>query len=141
MLVLTRRLGEEIVIGDMVRVTIVAIENQRVKVGITAPSQVTVHREEVHQRLQDSVTVREMRAKRRCRVVGIENRPLRVSMGRGAILVQSLANVGLRAHHKHDSRGDAQATRHRGVAKPWGVRVWCPTRRVVEVLQQQETPE
>lgn len=53
MLVLTRRVGEEIVIGDMVRVRIVAVQNQRVKVGITAPSHVTVHREEVHQRLQD----------------------------------------------------------------------------------------
>jgi carbon storage regulator len=53
MLVLTRRVGEEIVIGDMVRVRIVAVGNQRVKVGITAPSQVTVHREEVHQRLQE----------------------------------------------------------------------------------------
>lgn len=53
MLVLTRRVGEEIVIGDMVRVRIVALQNQRVKVGITAPSHVTVHREEVHQRLRD----------------------------------------------------------------------------------------
>ena len=52
MLVLTRRVGEEIVIGDMVRVRIVAVQNQRVKVGIKAPSHVTVHREEVHQRLQ-----------------------------------------------------------------------------------------
>jgi carbon storage regulator len=52
MLVLTRRVGEEIVIGDLVRVRIVAVQNQRVKVGITAPSQVTVHRGEVHQRLQ-----------------------------------------------------------------------------------------
>jgi len=53
MLVLTRRVGEEIVIGDMVRVKIVAIHNDRVKLGITAPQQVTVHREEVHRRLQD----------------------------------------------------------------------------------------
>jgi carbon storage regulator len=54
MLVLSRRVGEEIVIGDTVRVTIVSMQNQRVKVGITAPIQVTVHREEVHQRIQDS---------------------------------------------------------------------------------------
>jgi carbon storage regulator len=53
MLVLTRRVGEEIVIGDVVRVRIVAVQNQRVKVGITAPPQVTVHRGEVHQRLQE----------------------------------------------------------------------------------------
>ena len=53
MLVLTRRVGEEIVIGDGIRVRIVALHNQRVRVGITAPPQVTVHREEVHQRLQE----------------------------------------------------------------------------------------
>lgn len=53
MLVLTRLLGEQIVIGDMIRVAIVAVENGRVKLGITAPHQMTVHREEVHRRLQD----------------------------------------------------------------------------------------
>lgn len=53
MLVLTRRVDEEIVIGDIVRVRIVAVNNQRVKVGIMAPRQVSVHREEVHQRLQE----------------------------------------------------------------------------------------
>ncbi len=52
MLVLTRRLGEQIVIDEMIRVTIVAVENGRVRLGITAPHQVTVHREEVHRRLQ-----------------------------------------------------------------------------------------
>jgi len=53
MLVLSRRAGDEIVIGDAIRVKIVAIGDQRVKVGITAPSQVTIHRQEVHQRIQD----------------------------------------------------------------------------------------
>ncbi len=53
MLVLTRRVGEEIVIGDGIRVRIVALHNQRVRVGITAPPEVTVHREEVHLRRQE----------------------------------------------------------------------------------------
>lgn len=53
MLVLTRRVGEEIVIGDLIRVRIVALDNQRVRVGITAPLDVSVHREEVHRRLQE----------------------------------------------------------------------------------------
>lgn len=53
MLVLTRKVGEEIVIGDNVRVRIVTVQNQRVRLGITAPQQVAVHREEVHHRLQD----------------------------------------------------------------------------------------
>ena len=63
MLVLTRRVGEEIVIGDTVRVTIVSMQNGRVKVGITAPKQVTVHREEVQQRIQEfncSITARQL---------------------------------------------------------------------------------
>ena len=53
MLVLTRKVGEEIVIGDNVRVRIVAVQNKRVRLGITAPQQLPVHRDEVHQRLQD----------------------------------------------------------------------------------------
>lgn len=53
MLVLTRKVGEEIVIGDNVRVRIVAVQNQRVRLGIMAPQQVAVHREEAHHRLQD----------------------------------------------------------------------------------------
>jgi carbon storage regulator len=53
MLVLTRKAGEEIVIVDNVRVRIVSVQNQRVRLGITAPQQLAVHREEVHHRLQD----------------------------------------------------------------------------------------
>jgi carbon storage regulator len=55
MLVLTRRVGEEIVIGDGIRVKIVALHNQRVRLGITAPPEVTVHREEVHLRRQEFI--------------------------------------------------------------------------------------
>jgi carbon storage regulator len=43
MLVLTRKVGEEIVIGDNVRVRIVAVQNQRVGLGITGPQQQAVH--------------------------------------------------------------------------------------------------
>jgi carbon storage regulator len=53
MLVLTRKVGEEIVIGENVRVRIVAVQHQQVRLGIKAPQQVAVHREEVHHRLQD----------------------------------------------------------------------------------------
>lgn len=53
MLVLTRKVGEEIVIGDNVRLRVVAVQNQRVRLGITAPQQVAVHREEVHHRLHE----------------------------------------------------------------------------------------
>ena len=48
MLVLSRRIGEEIVINNDIRVKIVAVQGNRVKLGIVAPEHVTVHREEIH---------------------------------------------------------------------------------------------
>ncbi len=50
MLVLTRRLGEEIVIDDRIRVKLVAVFGNRVKLGIDAPKEVTVHRHEIQRR-------------------------------------------------------------------------------------------
>ena len=50
MLVLSRRLGEEIVIDGNIRVTIVGLKGNRVRVGISAPSSVPVDRAEVHER-------------------------------------------------------------------------------------------
>jgi carbon storage regulator len=51
MLVLTRKVGERIVIGEGVVVTIVRIQNDKVRIGIDAPRQVAVHREEVVRRI------------------------------------------------------------------------------------------
>ena len=53
MLVLTRRIGEQIVIDDNIIVTIIAVEGGKVRVGIQAPRSVTVDRAEVHQRKQE----------------------------------------------------------------------------------------
>ena len=50
MLVLTRRIGEEIVIDLDIRITITAIQRDRVRIGVTAPKFVRVDREEVHRR-------------------------------------------------------------------------------------------
>jgi carbon storage regulator len=50
MLVLSRRVGEEIIINDNVRVTVVAVKGDRVRLGIVAPRDVTVDRSEVHAR-------------------------------------------------------------------------------------------
>jgi len=50
MLVLTRRVGEEIVIGDDIRVTVVAIKGQKVRIGITAARDIGVDRQEVRER-------------------------------------------------------------------------------------------
>lgn len=57
MLVLTRRLGEEIVIADNVRVKVVAVQGDRVRLGIAAPKSVAVDRLEVHQRRAEFLTV------------------------------------------------------------------------------------
>jgi carbon storage regulator len=53
MLVLTRRVGEEIVIADNIRVTVTAVKGDRVRLGITAPPEVRVDRGEVHARIQE----------------------------------------------------------------------------------------
>ena len=50
MLVLTRRVGEQIVIGDAICITIVAIRGDRVRLGITAPRETLIDRREVHER-------------------------------------------------------------------------------------------
>lgn len=50
MLVLTRRIGEEIVIDGDIRVKIVSIQGDKVRIGIAAPASVTVDRKEVHDR-------------------------------------------------------------------------------------------
>jgi carbon storage regulator len=50
MLVLSRKIGEEIVIGDNIRITIVEIRGGKVRIGIAAPAYVTVDRQEIHQK-------------------------------------------------------------------------------------------
>ena len=50
MLVLTRRLGEEIIIGGNISVSIEAIQGNKVRLGIAAPDSVTIDRREVHER-------------------------------------------------------------------------------------------
>jgi carbon storage regulator len=54
MLVLTRRVGETIVIDHDIRVTIVSVRGERVRLGITAPRLVQVDREEIHERRTES---------------------------------------------------------------------------------------
>lgn len=52
MLILTRRVGETLVIGDDVTVTVLSVRGNQVRIGVNAPKNVTVHREEIYQRIQ-----------------------------------------------------------------------------------------
>lgn len=52
MLILTRGVGEKLVIGDVVTVTVLSVRGKRVCIGVNAPKNVTVHRDEIYQRIQ-----------------------------------------------------------------------------------------
>ncbi len=52
MLILTRRIGESLKIGDDIEVTVLNINGQQIRLGIEAPKAVPVHREEVYERIQ-----------------------------------------------------------------------------------------
>jgi carbon storage regulator len=52
MLILTRRVGETLVIGDDVQVTVLGVKGNQVRLGINAPKDVSVHREEIYERIQ-----------------------------------------------------------------------------------------
>lgn len=52
MLILTRRIGESVMVGDDIAVTVLGVKGNQVRLGVNAPRDVAVHREEIYQRIQ-----------------------------------------------------------------------------------------
>lgn len=52
MLILTRRVGETVIVGKDVAVTVVGVRGSQVRIGISAPKDVAVHRKEIYERIQ-----------------------------------------------------------------------------------------
>ena len=56
MLILTRRIGESLMVGDDVTMTVLGVTGNQVRIGVRAPTAQSVHREEIYQRIQDDQT-------------------------------------------------------------------------------------
>lgn len=55
MLILTRRVGETVMIGELTKFTVLGVKGNQVRIGITAPRDVAVHREEIYERIKRQI--------------------------------------------------------------------------------------
>lgn len=53
MLILTRRIGESVMIGDDIKISVLGVKGNQIRIGVSAPREVAVHREEIFQRIQE----------------------------------------------------------------------------------------
>lgn len=55
MLILTRRIGESLIISDDIKISVLAVKGHQVRIGITAPRDIDVHREEIYLKIKESL--------------------------------------------------------------------------------------